>query len=196
MKKYLTILTVLIFISFNSLNAQVYKRIIRLDSVGYYKNYRPYLHSSFSFKYPNTNVGNREEIRGILPYYNYPNNFYSFCKLHSQFMFNQMKDSINPYYDTVHNFNKTNTNFTINNYENISLKNNYITSYFNGIDTTAHFTYNNNQLISEDYSQHIFDYKKITYNYGNSNLLEKKKQLLKIVIRDTLNFLDIMAVEF
>lgn len=180
MKKNNTVLLLLLFISTIQLNAQVYKRLVRLDSVGYYSNYPPYLHSSFSFKYPNNSVGNREEIRGLLPYYDYPNDFYEFCKLHTQFMFNQMKDSINPFYDTVYYFTKSNTNFTINNFQNISMKNGRITKYFDGNDTTGRFTYNNNnQLISSDFTKHQYNIDKINYTYNNVNLLEKKTTTFK-----------------
>ena len=180
MKKNNTVLLLLLFISIIQLNAQVYKRLVRLDSVGYYSNFPPYLHSSFSFKYPNINVGNREEIRGLLPYYDYPSNFYTYFKLHSQFMFNSMKDSINPFNDTVYNFNASNTNFTINNYQNISMQGGLVTKYFDGKDTIARFKHNNNsQIVSEDYTKNIYDCEKISYTYNNKNKLDKIETTFK-----------------
>jgi len=180
MKKNNTVLLLLLFISIIQLNAQVYKRLVRLDSVGYYSNYPAYLHSSFSFKYPNTSVGNREEIRGLLPYYDYPSNFYLYHKLHTQFMFNQMKDSNNPFNDTVYYFNKSNNNFTINNYQNISLQGGLITKYFDGKDTIIRFKHNNNsQIISEDFTKNIYNYEKITYSYNNKNKLDKIEKTFK-----------------
>jgi hypothetical protein len=165
----------LCFLAFQTelLKAQVYKRITGIDSIGYSKNYPPYLHSGFRFTYPNNTVGNGEEVRSLYVYHTFPNNFYSDCYLYNQFQFSTMKDTVNGY-DTVHHLSRANNALIINSKEKVLTNANGLPSaYYDGSDTISRFYYNSNgQIISEVYkSTNKYAVKKSTYQYNNQNKL-------------------------